>query len=262
MEIDLERKPLHNVDKLKAGRFEAVEAFSDEVRKKYDRLIVSALVSRPGSDEVRLHFIVDDLNNVVFDQHVADMELDVSEMAYASSLPLKCVFIIASLFWKRFNERDDDILDLVRDSLVVHDKGFFRPVQDLLVTGKVRPSKESVQVYFVKAERSMKNSTSHVGKAVLDLYWAVMDAAHAAVMVAGETPPSPKDVAGTVKRVLVARNLVHERCGEIVESFYDIAKRLMHREIFDISGRDYDSYLDDADFFIREVEDFVREHAK
>jgi len=115
-------------------------------------------------------------------------------------------------------------------------------------------------VYFVKAERSLKASNQKVGRAVIDLYWAVMDAAHAAVMVAGLTPPSPKHLAEAVRKELVARNLVHRRCADIVDRFYDAAKRIMHKEVFEISGREFDSYLADADFFLKEIGDFVKEH--
>ncbi|MBN1544336.1 hypothetical protein JW898_02635 [Candidatus Woesearchaeota archaeon] len=264
MEETLKPRQLQNSGKIADHRYRDIESFSEKVRSRYKALISSSVIKRPSSasESVELIFLIDDLNNVVFDQQVEGLKLDISEMAYTSTLPLKCGTLLASEFWAGFNARDEGTMHLLRESLAVHDNGFFLPIQDLLVTGKIRPSKESVNVYFVKAEHSVKDANHHVARAVVDLYWAVTDAAHAAVMVAGIVPPSPSHLAETVKRELVARNLVHRRCGEIIDRVYDAAKKVMHREVFEVSGRDFDSYLADADFFIKEIDEFVKEHVK
>ncbi|MBW2972729.1 hypothetical protein KY359_06865 [Candidatus Woesearchaeota archaeon] len=264
MEETLKSKPVHNIDKVGESRYRDVDAFAKKMLARYKDMVFSIVVKRPSlaKDSIELMFLIDDLNNVVFDQQVADFELAASELAYKDTLPLKCETVLASQLWDMFKAGDETALKLFRESLVVHDNGFFLPVQDLLVTGKIRPSEESVKVYFLKAERSMKSANQHVGRALVDLYWAVTDAAHSAVMVAGMTPPSPNELAGMVKTQLVARNLVHRRCGEIIDRIYDAAKKVMHREVFELSGREFDSYLADADFFIAEIDDFVREHVK
>jgi uncharacterized protein (UPF0332 family) len=260
MESRLERKRLHNIEHVNSMHYEAVSRLCERLRKKYPAMIASLLIRRPavGHDATDIVVVIDDFNSTVLDQTVDDIKMAASELAYSSRLGLKCDAILVSSLWEGMKSRDDGVMALVRDTLVVYDNGFFIPLQDLLVTGKIRPSKESVKVYFVKAERSIKSSSEHVSKAILDLYWAVTDSAHAAVMVAGITPPSPKELAETLKRELVARNLVHRRCADIVDSFYDVAKRVMHKEVFEISGREFDSYLADADFFIKEMDDFVK----
>lgn len=262
MEMDLEKKGPHNIERVPDQRFRDVRAFVDKVVKENEGMVASVVLKRPSvsGERLDLMFVLDDLNSVIFDPQVREFTVAASEMAYGSTLPLHCDAVLASVFWEGFLSRDVDTLQMAREGLVVHDNGFFLPVQDLLVSGKVRPSKESMNVYFVKAERSMKTSNQKVGRAIIDLYWAVTDAAHAAVMVAGITPPSPKHLAEAVRRELVARNLIHKRCAEIVGRFYDSAKRIMHREVFEISGREFDSHLDDADFFLKEIRDFVREH--
>lgn len=264
MEADLKRKNMYNIDKLDDKSYKKLELFAKDLITKYKGKVSSIIINKtsPDARSVGVLIIVDDFNNIVFDQQVADMKVSASEMAYSTGLPLSCEFMLASLVWDGFRSRDEGTLQIMRDALVVHDSGFFLPLQDLLATGKVRPSKEGVNIYFVKAEQSMKTSSQHVAKAVLDLYWAVTDAAHAAVMVAGMTPPSPKDLADAVKKELVVRNLVNKRCGEIVERFYEAAKQIMHKERFEISGREFDSYLADADFFIKEIDEFVKEHMK
>jgi uncharacterized protein (UPF0332 family) len=264
MEETLKSKPLHNIAKLPEQRYKDIAEFSRKIEASLGRLVFSIVVRSPSesSDSVEIVLLVDDFNSTVFNQQLSDIQLKASELAYSSTLPVKCSVVLASSFWDGFRGMDEGAMGLLRDGLVMHDRGFFLPLQDLLVTGKVRPSRESVKVYFVKAEQSMKSAGQRVHRAVLDLYWAVLDSAHAAVMMAGITPPSPKDLVGTVKRDLVARNLVHPRCAEVADRIYDVANRVMHREVFEISGRDFDSYLHDADFFIKEMDEFVKEHVK
>jgi uncharacterized protein (UPF0332 family) len=262
MEDTLKSKPLPNMSGVGKDVYKQADLFVKKVLQKNKGMICSALFKRPSGSTLEMVFIVDDLNNVVIDQQVADIKVAASEIAYDSKLDIKSGALLASAFWDAFRAGDESTLQMVRGSLILHDNGFMLPVQDLLVTGKIRPSKESVQVYFVKAERSMKTANQKVGRSIIDLYWAVTDAAHAAVMVAGLTPPSPKDLAEVVRKELVVRNLVHKRCAEIVDRIFDAAKQIMHRERFEISGKEYDSYLADADFFIKEMDSFVKEHVE
>lgn len=269
MEADMERKKLKNIEYLSDRHLEALEIFADKVAERYGKLLGSCIVMRPGNDsskegagtkDLKVFFLIDDLNSVVLNPALTDIRGGADELAYESDLPLRCEVLLASVFWEKYNDSDLETLDMLRHGIVIKDNGFARPLQDMLVTGKVRPTDESMKVYFVKAERSLKISGQKVNRAVLDLYWAVIDSAHAAVMVAGMTPPSPEHLAEAVKSELVKRNLVHRRCGDIVDKFYNIAKRIMHKEVFEVSGREFDSYLDDADFFIKEIDDFVRSH--
>lgn len=261
MEDKLDRKKPHNAAYLTEQRYKEVRAFAEKVLEKH-KAISSAVLKRPSESRnlLEIVFILDDLNSLIFDPQVEEFRISVSDIAYESTLPLKCEAMLASAFWDGFRSRDDDVMQLAREGLVIYDNGFFLPLQDLLVTGKIRPSRESMDVYFVKAEHSLKTSNQKVGRAVIDLYWAVIDTAHAAVMVAGLTPPSPKHLAEAVRKELVARNLVHRRCADIVDRFYAAAKSIMHKEVFEVSGREFDSYLADADFFLKEIGAFVKEH--
>ncbi|HII72700.1 TPA: hypothetical protein HA265_08140 [Candidatus Woesearchaeota archaeon] len=266
MEEELKRKPVHNVGNLEEQRYKEVDSFAKKVLEIYKGKIASVLVMRPraGPDagSVEMLLIIDDLKNMVVEQQLAEIKISATDIAYSSSIQIHCETMLASELWEGFKARDKNVTQIMRDALVVKDNGFFLPIQDLLVTGRIRPSRESVDVYFIKAEQSMKAANQHVGKAIVDLYWAVMDTAHASVMVLGITPPSPAHMADTVRKELVLRNLVHRRCGDIVERFFNAAKQVMHRERFEISGREFDSYISDADFFIKEMNDFIEEHAK
>ncbi len=263
MEADLKPKKKHGLEMFGDSRYLEARSFQEKFCSRHKGMIFSTLVNKPSaSGIVEILFVIDDFNNLVLNPQVEDMRVEASEIAYESSLPIKCDFLLASALWDGFKSKDAAVLATFRQSLVVHDEGFFLPLQDLLVTGKIRPSSESVKVYFVKAEQSLKNSNHRVERAMLDLYWAVIDSAHAAIMVAGLTPPSPKDLSEAFRTQLVARNLINRRCADIVDMFYTISKQIMHKERFEFSGKEFDQYLADADFFIKEVSEFIHAHVK
>lgn len=264
MEEELKSKPKHNKESVSETRLKEAERVSNKIRGKYSGMVASTLVQHSFEDQPKLILtvVIDDLNNTLLDQTVADVRLSVSEMAYEGPIQMTGEVILASQFWKGVRNKDSRTLDVIRNSLVVHDNGFFYPIQDLLVNGKMRPSRESVRIYFMKSDKAIKNANEHVAKAIIDLYWAVTDAAHSAVMTAGITPPSPKELSSVVNDVLVRRNLVHPRCVEIISNVYTVAKKIMHKQQFEFTGREYDKYLEDVDFFIQEMNDFVKTYAK
>lgn len=274
MEEKLKPKQKHNFDRLSEQRYSEIKSFSDKFLKQYGRSVSSIIVRKYSeiNESVEIIIFIDDLNNIITNQQTELIKSDALEIAYsnreitysnktADKMPIKAEVMLASELWAGLKSNAAATLEILREGIVFHDNGFLIPIQDLLLTGKIRPSKESQNTYFVKAENSLKSSTTNVSKAVLDLYWAVIDTAHAAVMVAGITPPSPKELAETFRKELVVRNLIHKRCADIIEEFYDRAKKIMHKEIFEITGKEFDRYLNDAQFFIRETEAFVKEHA-
>jgi uncharacterized protein (UPF0332 family) len=264
MESDQKPRPKHNEAEFPEQRAKEIHRVSNRIRGKYSGMIAATAVQLPRSnaDALVLTAFVDDMTNTVLGTTLDAIKADVTEFAYEGELEIKGQVMLASDLWAGLKMRDDDILSQVRNSLVIHDTGFFQPLQDLLVTGKVRPSKESMNMYYTKASRSFKTANDHVGKAILDLYWAATDAAHAAVMTAGITPPSPSELPGIIENNLVKRNLVHRRCPEILAGIYAASKKIMHKEQLEFSGREYDHYLADTDFFLKEMKDFVERYAK
>jgi len=133
------------------------------------------------------------------------------------------------------------------------DVGFFEPLQMLLNNGRIRPTPESVWTYFVRAPSTIENSKWHVTQAGLDLYWAVIDAAHAALMKVGEIPPSPKEVGNMIEEKFVKTKRLNKKYANIMREFYDLSKGIMHREIRYLSGDEYDGYLKKAQDFVEEI---------
>lgn len=165
-------------------------------------------------------------------------------------------------FWEYVRAGDPVAINILRDSIALIDIGFFDPLQILLFNGRIRPTQESVWTYFSMAPASIHRAETKMDLAVIDLYWAVIDAAHAALMSIGEIPPSPAHVAELMEEKMVKPGYLDEKYVHIMRHMYEISKRIMHRQIHGISGERYDKYKRLAEQFVTRMRRFIREHGK
>ena len=94
-------------------------------------------------------------------------------------------------------------------------------------------------------------------QATLDLYWAVIDAAHAALMHIGETPPSPEHAADLLEKRLVNEHKLAQKYADTMRKFYKLMKGITHREIKEVKGEEYDSYLEEAEEFVNRIQELI-----
>jgi uncharacterized protein (UPF0332 family) len=91
----------------------------------------------------------------------------------------------------------------------------------------------------------------------IDLYWAVIDSAHAALMKLGQIPPSPSHVADLMEEKMVKKKLLEHKYVVIMRNFYRLAKMVGHRQIAEIKGQEFDRYFKDAEMFINRMKKFI-----
>ena len=156
-------------------------------------------------------------------------------------------------FWEYMRNGDPIAINLLRDGVALIDSGFFDPMQMLLKRGKIRPTQESIWTYYVRAPNTLHNSKWHLTQAVIDMYWAVIDSAHAALMKVGEIPPTPEHIADLMEQRLVKRKLLEHKYVTIMRNFYKLMKMITHRELNEIKGEEFDRYYRIADDFVRRM---------
>jgi uncharacterized protein (UPF0332 family) len=103
----------------------------------------------------------------------------------------------------------------------------------------------------------LHNSKWHLIQATLDLYWAVIDAAHAALMQHGEIPPTPEHVADLLEQKLVKKKLLEHKYVSIMRHFYKTMKMITHREVKEVKGEEYDKYYKAAEDFVNRMREFI-----
>ncbi len=160
-------------------------------------------------------------------------------------------------FWEFVKAGDPVAINMLRDGFAIIDTGFFEPLQALLRWGRIRPTPESVWSYFVRAPATLYNSKWHIIQAVLDLYWAVIDSAHSALMRLNVIPTSPEHVADLLEEKMVKTNILSAKYPKIMRKFYILSKQITHRELKELSGKEYDELYKEAEDFVSEMKKTV-----
>ncbi len=203
--------------------------------------------------DIDILVVVDDVEIELTPDLIEAYRVIMSKIVAQTSKRIHLTTLKLSTFWEYVRAGDPVIVNVLRDGLAIIDKGFFYPLQALLESGRIRPTPESVWSYFSKAPQSLHNARWHLLQATVDLYWGVIDSAHAALMNAGEVPPSPSHIADLLHEKLVKRHILEEHYVTIMRRFYKLAKMIIHQEINNVTGEEFERYYKEADDFVSRV---------
>jgi uncharacterized protein (UPF0332 family)/predicted nucleotidyltransferase len=165
--------------------------------------------------------------------------------------------LLLTTFWELVKQSDPIVINMLRDGIPIIDSGIYEPLQILLYRGRIRPTWESIWSYYYKAPQSINNARRHVLQAVVDLYWAVIDSAHAALMKVGEVPPSPDNIVGILEKKFYNHKLIHKHHLVVIRDLYDLSKKITKGEVNHVRGSDYDRYLRDAEDFVKTMKRII-----
>ncbi len=208
--------------------------------------------------DIDILLVLDDISIDLSPGFVQTYRIIIEKLVANISKKLHVTTLKFTTFWDYIRNGDPVAVNILRDGYPLIDTGFFEPMQALLYQGRIRPTAESIWTYFARAPQTLQNSRWHLLQATLDLYWAVIDASHAALMSIGEVPPTPGHVADMIREKLVKPKLVEQKYATIASRFYDLSRMILHRDIKDISGEEFDQYFKDAEDFIERMKNFVQ----
>jgi hypothetical protein len=201
---------------------------------------------------------VDDVTIILTAEVAETYRIIVEKLILEISTNIHLTTLKLSSFWEYVRAGDPVGMNILRDGLPILDSGFFRPLQILLQQGRIRPSPESVWSYFSRAPATLNNSKWHLIQGTLDLYWAVIDSAHAALMKIVELPPTPEHAADLIEEKLVKPGHVHHKYAVVMRKFYKLSKMIVHREIKEISGEEYEKYYAEAYDFVAAMKTVIQ----
>jgi predicted nucleotidyltransferase len=201
--------------------------------------------------------VVDDVTVDFTPEMVQTYRVIVEKIIGETSRRLHVMSLKLTSFWEYVRQGDPVAINILRDGVALVDTGFFDPLQALLYKGRIRPSPESVHSYFARAPTTLTNSKWHLLQATIDLYWAVIDSAHAALMSVDVIPPTPDHVADLLQEKLVPKKAITQRDVATMRQFYNLSKMITHREIKEITGQQYDRYYREASHFVEKMRMFL-----
>lgn len=207
--------------------------------------------------DIDVLIIIDDITMYLTPEVTEAYRIITEKIVAETSKKIHVTTMKFTSFWEYVRVGDPVAINILREGVALIDVGFFDPLQRLLQQGRIRPTYESIYSYFSRAPITLNNARWHNLQATIDLYWAVIDSAHAVLMRLGEIPPTPDHVAEMLETKLVAAGHLEKRYATTMRNFYNIMKMITHREIRDISGHEFDMYYKDAEDFVRRMQEFL-----
>jgi len=270
MKIDIIRKHNPNLERYPKDDLDVAYRFAEEIKKELGGFIKALVIfgstargaKRPKESDIDILVILDDLSINMTPDVVEAYRIIVKKTIVKVSTKLHVISLRFTSFWEYIRVGDPIGINMLRDGVAIIDTGFFDPLQALLKRGKIRPTQESIWTYFIRAPNTLHNSRWHILQATLDLYWAVIDSAHAALMKIGEIPPTPSHVADLLEEKMVRKGLLEHKYSTIMKNFYRLMKMVTYRDIKEIKGEEYERYYKDANAFIQRIRKFIEEREK
>lgn len=268
MKIDIPKKEHPNLERYYKEDVETAYRFANEIYKELGSFIRAVVIfgstarkTKMQGGDIDILIVIDDLMMNMSPDVIEAYRLIVQKSIVRVSTKLHITTMRFTSFWEYVRNGDPIAINLLRDGVALIDSGFFDPMQALLKRGRVRPTQESIWTYYSRAPNTLHNSKWHLLQAVIDLYWAVIDASHAALMKIGEIPPTPEHVADLLEQKLVKRKMLEHKYVIIMRNFYKLMKMVTHREIVEIKGEEFDRYYKIAEDFVHRMRKLI-EHGK
>ena len=264
MKFKVEQKTNPNIVKYPTEDLTIAKSFAKRLDNEFGDFLRAVVLfgstarraTSPRGD-IDVLIIVDDLSIRMTAEVLEAYKLIVEKTIGRVSTKLHVTSLTMTSFWEYVRAGDPVSINILRDGIPLIDSDMIAPLQALLIQGRIRPTKESVWSYFGRAPRTILNSKWHVMQATLDLYWSVIDSAHAALMKQGEIPPSPDHVSDLLEEKLVKKKLLEQKYADTMDKFYKLMKGITHREIKEITGKEFDSYLKQADDFVQRMKEII-----
>ena len=200
--------------------------------------------------DIDILVIIDNVSFYLTPEIIEVYRVVTEKIAVETSKRLHITTLRITSFWEYMRVGDPVAINILRSGIALIDTGFIYPMQLLLFEGRIRPSAESISSYFGRSSNALMSSRARIMQATMDLYWAAIDSAHAAIMHTGEIPTSPKETSRLLHEKFVKTGIINKKYPSIMDNMYNISRKVMHQELRHIDGKDFEKMH-------AEVKDFV-----
>ena len=269
MELGIEKRVQKNISAFVSEELEIARAYTKILYRELGNLLSAVILfgsttrrdhAAAGKErhDIDILVILDDVR-IKFSRELVETYRIINDKAMVDTSPerLHVQSMKLTSFWEYVRAGDPVAINILRSGVAIVDTGFFDPLQILLEEGRIRPSMESIWTYYTMAPSSLSRSEQHMLSATIDLYWACIDAAHAALMKIGAVPPTPEHVADLVEEKLAGHGHISRKHAQVMRDFFNLFKAITHREIKTVAGKDYDKWRKQAEDFVAVMREVI-----
>ncbi|MDN5328045.1 MAG: hypothetical protein PWP03_683 [Candidatus Woesearchaeota archaeon] len=164
------------------------------------------------------------------------------------------VYILTE-FWESLRDANPVIFTLLRYGVPFYDRGIFMPWKQLLSMGKIKPSREAIDMFMSSGERIIKNVKTKITEIGMeDIYYALLTPSQAALMHYGLAPPTPRETPKLMKEIFVDKEkLLNEDEISVLEEVISLRKAIEHKQKARISGKEIDELLEKGENYLKNI---------
>ncbi len=244
------------------SRLSSAEKFKKKVLKKFGdyikAIIIFGSLSRgtfSGKSDIDIYLIFDDTKASIkdFQKIRSKIDADIYKLAKESDPRISPQPIIAlTEFIDGLRNCHPLFFNIVREGIAIYDTGFFIPTRKLLEMGKFPATPEAARYWSegVK-ERLTRVENVKIYMVVEDLYYVFLNLAQAILMFLGVPPPPPPLAANELRAHVVSKGLLDEKYAKMLEDITDLRKRVEHKEVKRISGKEVDEWIEKASEYVK-----------
>ncbi len=173
------------------------------------------------------------------------------------------VYILTD-FWDSLKEANPIIFTLLRDGVPFYDRGIFMPWKQLLRMGRIKPSREAIDLFMSTGEQSISRVKLRLkDMGMEDTYYAILTPSQAAIMLYGLPPPTPRETPEVLEEIFVKKEkMLEKEYVAILRKNVDLRKKIEHGEKKELSGTELDEYIDNAEKYLKRIRELFKEIEK
>jgi uncharacterized protein (UPF0332 family) len=161
-------------------------------------------------------------------------------------------------YYEKLLENRLDIFLEVKQAIPLYDTGFFIPIKILVDRGEIRGTRESMARLIEETRKNLMEADYTKVEVLSDLYSAVIDAAEAALLSRGISFFVPKELPSLLEKHFLKEKRITKQTLDIFNTIYNLYKDYEH-ERKKIDGKQLDKLIQQADFFVDQMQHIVRE---
>jgi len=243
--------------------------FATKVYKKFEKSIKSIILfgstvkqtAVAGSD-IDIIIVLDDVS-IKWDQELiawyrTELDKILRSNPYQKSIHINTVKL--STWWEDLIKGDPVIVNILRYGEAMIDMaGFFEPLKFLLIKGKIKSTPEAIYNCLQRAPMHITRSKTSELNSIEGLYWAMVDSAHAALIAANVSPPSPEHIPVDLKENFVNKGKLKMKYVIWYRDLLILHKKIAHGEINDLKGVEIDDWQAKTEEFLDIMARLVKE---
>ncbi len=237
--------------------------FAEKVYKKIGTPIKSIVlfgsaakgISSPKSD-IDIVIIVDDATISWDEELIAWYREELGKIIKQNRYikPLHVNTVRLTTWWNEMTRGEPVVINIIRwgDPLIDFG-GFFAPLKALLAQGHIKSSPEMIYITLGRAPSHLLRSKAALITSLESIYWAFVDASHAALIAAKVSPPSPEHIPSLMRQHLVDKNLLKGEYVDWYRDLYILTHKVIRGELSDVDGEEIQKWREKADKYLREM---------